>query len=425
MTDDSDPQPITEPEVPHKSEAQIRCEKLLRNAGIEAGPFLERLSSLKTSVSAEQFIANADKGLVKPSEKRPSVENDVQAAMTLRAIFLESKDPLKTHNTIRRLATVTDKEMGTGKKIGAGIMLFVDGRKLTHHYLDVGIRRSLWEARQLIKAEVQTEGRFFPKVSFKKRNKEEISERVFAIAEKQLDRLLDKKTGKEAISHIGEFVSMDSASLRSVVQAAKNVMKDPKTKALILAKFEGNSSSIELDEETVATMLRETLSVTANLHKNEYNIQRISQFISVISKKREGEENKAEFLAEYWEKEAVARARANGEKSTETVQPKLLESKEPEKIAFANQPAVNLGAAVVSVGLAKWVSSMLGKKTTDKDGKEHPPSGWKKAAKWLTITALTVVTGMALWRAGTLARSDGTSWIERAFDPNLVSGRSR
>lgn len=521
-----------EAEVP-KSEAQLQCEQFLTNAGIDPQPFLDRLAARKPAVTPEIFASVAAKAFEK--EKAPGEIPDtpfyhsIQAALTLRAIFLESKDPIKTEMSILHLAGARHGKGGA--KAASVIGLMGDGKAAIKHYTGLGILSTLgllWDARRLIEIRVENQGFKMPKVGARLRTEATgFNERVLEIAEMQLDRLLPpKKPGffsthkasAKAIAHISEFVSMDPSSFQAVVRAVKNVMKNPKSRELILKRFDNSGTlkfevgklcdfidskaltaeqkkqayeaievtfgagiaealslrdigkaqnlwvevinrkysgvpnpleealnefkegldghpiatyqaagkvSKELNEEAVALMLKEALGITAELHGNDYNIQRISQFVTLMTKERGDSENKAEFLAEFWAKESVARARASGQSvdsENETREPELLQPKEPQKIAFQNQPAVNLGAAVVSVGLAAWVSKVLGKKHKDKDGKEHPPSGWKKAAKWVAILSLTAVTGMALWRAGTLAREDGTSWVERVFDPSLVSG---
>lgn len=94
------------------------------------------------------------------------------------------------------------------------------------------------------------------------------------------------------------------------------------------------------------------------------------------------------------------------------------------KIAFANSPSVNLGAAAVSASLAVWVMKSMntrksGEPQMDENGKmvEPPPSRWKQAAKFLTVSGLMGVSAVAAGRAALMPNQKGFSWVERVTLP--------
>lgn len=393
------------------SNPENKLNSLLQNAGIDQNEFLDQLRNNLRTDGIESFFQGLE---ILFGE---NFENDIGAALSLRAIHLKTHSPIATFHTIRQIGVVrsTEDETKTRHKIGAGISLVSKGSGLFKHYFATGVRASILEARKFIHVQT-TNGKFLPKISFSKRDP---AQAVALILESRLRKLDQSKGGNKAISNLAEFTSLSDSTIRTLISSSLEWLENPDNKKVIESFVRKEAQGNAISEEAIFNTMMLVLGNAAQLHKNEPDVRKFAKITKIFM--NPGEEQTIS-LAEFWNPSEPRQQASSSHSASLTHESS---SRDSTDIAFQDKPNVNLGAAVVSTGLAFWVSKSMKTKQShqEPDGKtpSKPPSGWKKLAKFLIITSLVTAAGVATWRAATLSNERGTSWVERAFDPSLRS----
>jgi hypothetical protein len=127
--------------------------KLLLAADIEPEGFLQQLAKArKQSVecATTAFISQLNKLFNNGGSAVNLLENPAPI-MALRAIHLESGNPIKTANILEKINVLQDVSASGRQKVGAAINLAVNGRSLSKHYTGVGIGSILRNALRFVR----------------------------------------------------------------------------------------------------------------------------------------------------------------------------------------------------------------------------------------------------------------------------------
>lgn len=407
-----------------------KLHEFLLNSGLDADAFVETLNQTNnTNISPDMLDA-----WLRFAFKADDYEKKAGAILAIRTLHLaENKDALRTFKAIKNMAALNVKDgegksiLRTRQQIAAGAGLFFSGKGALKHYFNLGIRDIFKQGRKLIEVKTESKGRIIPRIRINK--KQNRGETIADIVESVLQKFATgDETNVKIRNNLSELFAVNPDIIDTLLKVSHEWISDPNNKQLVAKKIaskQGDKIDEKTYEEAVFTGIMQTLRLATEVGKHPNEIRKISKLLASTMTEKEQEGISSELLREMWKTELVVEASTQGleQDENEVSSDELEEGKQTEKIGFKDNPKVNLGAAIVSTGLAAWVTRWGKGKTqeVDENGntveKKKKLNGWQKTAKFIAITGLAAATGFALYRSGTLQGKDAMSWVERLFDP--------
>lgn len=400
-------------------EALTQLHTLLKAGGIAHEPFVADLT--KHKITPEMFLTRLQAATKQTEIMQP------QMALGLRALHLESGNPVKLYNMLGHIATLGDMEASLLKKTGAAISSIGNGRNLVKHFTGSGFGTLFKNAASLgttFLDSTPSEKKFaWPKFT-KTPNPEALSEQVMRTAENVLKNFKPGRN-KSGTQHLAQFFDLSEQSVGGIVEAAQNLLKNPQSRESLKNAVKSRLLKMPADAlktPEIYTVLNEVLTAVGKFH-NPADTKRMADVISIMMN---GEKDMTPLarLAEYWEagKKPLVEITEEAPELATAVEKTISAAK---KIAFTNRPAVSLGAAALAMGSAVLVGNKFAKgheqtnETMAEDGtktihtKTIPAGFWAKTAKFVGVSALLTACGVAGVRAVAMPNQNGISFVEK------------
>jgi hypothetical protein len=402
-------------------DASTKLKTLLNAGGIEHAPFMATLA--KNKITPVMFMDRLQAVARETEVMQP------QNALALRALHLESGNPVKIFNMLGHAATLQDKSAKGLKKVGALISSIGNVRNFVKHYTGSGFGALVKNGSRLGGAFITNttkseKGFAWPKFKVGDPNPEIFGERVLEATQNILKNFKPGQN-KGATQHLAAFLDLTPQSVSGIVEGAQNILKSPQWRTHIKAVLREKSTAgkTQLGTSEVYVALNEVLGAVGKFH-NPVDTKRMADAISIFT--AHGKDTKPlELLSQYWEagKKPLVQIAEEAPKLAEVVANAT--EVVHQKITFANRPSVNLGAAVLALGGAVLVGNQFAKshnerkESTSEDGskiietKTIPAGFWAKTAQFIGVSTLLAACGVSGVRAATMPNKHGISFVEK------------